>query len=640
VTGGTGNPTGGADANNFVSDGQGGTSELAIFLGDEGLVYGAEFQLPAVVPSETANVRLRLQIANLGASDLGVKSMALLPLNADTTAANKYVTLLWPDDFDPDGEFPYALGPYSPANKGPVLEAEILWAPLGVDENSITLAVETDNPLIGTRTLVLKAPDFSPKARVSPDKGFFWDADLTGPETLEFEIHNDGLGLLEVSSVQFGGKQTGFELLELELVGNVKPKGAVGYKPLKFHVSYQPYFGSNLDTAKVLIATNDPGAESLQVELESKFETSADMSPCIWTLPGPDKKVLDYTDTLEGSKSLTLTMRNVGTSVCNVMSATVTNDPDGQHYVVQAKTKGDAEADPPEPDIPVDIYPVGVAPGKELAVDVTYIAGDAGFDSPFVIEYQDPLPRKLELTCKGGDNKPCLEYGPNNGDNPLPLTFVGEPSASASRKFLVRSCGTGALTISAITITDDVNPAEPSVYWAVGSPGAENVKIPAGSSQLFTLLMTLPNEEGTAVNATMDLVWSNGLEPQVTSVPLSALADSTAILPVADTGLPENYENLFTGEAFLLDGNESSTGVEEVAIADEGYLWFVVNRPADSTVTIKEEWGGATRFVIPDTAGTYSFGLLVKTDGALPLISPAELVDINVSAPPDPEPDP
>ncbi len=376
-----------SDAGNFVSDGAGGTSEMAVFLGDAGLLNGNEYQLPALVPSQTAQVRIKLQIANIGgAGDLVLKSVALLPLNADTTPANKFVTLLWDVDFDETAAFPYALGGYSQANKGPVLEAEILWAPLGPDPNSITLAIETDNPLIGIRTITLKAPSFAPVARISPDQGFYWDADLSQPETQAFEIHNDGLGLLEVTSVQFGGKQTGYELQELELSGSVKPSGAEGYTPLVFHVHYQPYFGSQGDQATILIETNDQANAQVKLELESKFETTPDMSPCIWTVPGANKKVLDFSDTLTGQKTLTLTMRNVGTAVCNVMSAVALADPDGKHYVVQVKQLGDPNADPPEPDIPVDIFPVGIAPGEELAVDVHYLAGDAGFDSPLLIE--------------------------------------------------------------------------------------------------------------------------------------------------------------------------------------------------------------------------------------------------------------
>ncbi len=206
---------------------------------------------------------------------------------------------------------------------------------------------------------------------------------------------------------------------------------------------------------------------------------------------------------------------------------------------------------------------------------------------------------------------------------------------------MLHSCGDGALTVDSITIFDDVEPAEPSVYWAIGSPGAEGVTVPAHDSQIFSLLMTLPNEEGATVNGKMSIVWSDGTQPQVFDVTLSALADSAAVPPIASTGPPENYLDLLTGEAILLDGAQSQAGVDDQSLDAEGYLWFVVDRPAESTLEIAEEWGGPTRFIIPDAAGTYAMGLLVKTDSPIPLISQVELLEFSAAEPePDPDPDP
>lgn len=619
----------------FTADGQGGTSELGVFMGDAGLLTGNVFALPAILPSQTAQEIIRVQIANLGGGDLTVTQAGLMIENPDGSAPNKFLSLVW-KNVDPDKDFPFTLKPHALDNTA-VLEADLYFQPLGVDSNAGTLGIQTDNPLVGTRKILLKPPSYAPDIRLAPAEGVFWYADLGTPETLEFQIHNDGLGGLEVTGALFDGKASTFQLVEDAVVGTVKPKGAPGYAPLTFHVTYQPVFGSSDDAVNLLIASNDPDQAGYPLSLTGKYETNPESSPCVWQLPGPGE-TLDFSDTLTGTKVHTLMLKNVGQDVCTVTGVAATGDPNGHHYGFKGTIPGNAEADPPVPDIPVELYPVGVAPGKQFKLEVVYSAGDAGFDTPIVVNFQDPLPRQLDLEAVGGPNKPCLALGPMADGEVVPLQFVAPPANGQTRQLYVKSCGDGTLTIETAQIIDSVTPGNPSVYWSVNSPPPDNVKIGPGQEQPFQLAMTLPNEEGAEITGELQLNWRTGTGMETTVVPMEAFASSEWVLPTAHPGLPENYADAVMGEALLLDAGESAPGVDGQMLDSAGYLWFVVQKPAESAVSVKEEWGGPTRFVIPDAPGTYRFGLMVRTNDAVPLVSNLVTIDITVAAPPEPVP--
>lgn len=634
IPGGTGSDattgTGGEDTT-FQADGLGGTGQLALFIGAGGLWTESEYPLPAILPSDMANERIRVQVANLGANDLTITGAGLLQLNGDGTSPNKFLKLEW-KNIDHTTDFPVTLKPHN-TDSTSVLEADLVFAPLAADSNPTTFAVETNDATLGTRMLILRPPAYTPKIRVTPTDGIFWFADLATAETLSFEIHNDGLGLLDVTSVGFSGKPGRFELVDPDVSGSVQPLAATGYTPLVFDVRYQPLFGASLEVASVLVASDSPGEETIEIPLESKYETSPDQSPCVWELPGPGE-TLDFSETIAGTAARILVLRNVGTQTCTVTSVAAINDPNNLHYVFTGLMPGDVTVEPPEPDVPVSVYPFGVPPGKELRLTVTYMALDAGFDSPLVIDYTDPLPKQLNLDAIGGANKPCLQLEPAVGEEVLTLPFVGGPASGVQRQFVVHSCGEGTLTINSVAIMDDVTPEGPSAFWSVGAPGAGSIKVQPGTSQPYTVLMTLPITESEQLEGTLTVQYTGGAGMEIATIPLTAVVDSTAVLPVANAGSSLDFVDAQVGNALILDGSASLPGPEAVIDPASGYLWMLMLRPAGSAVSVGGAWGASSKIFIPDLPGTFRFGLLVLDDQ--PHLSNMATVDVIVNIPPVP----
>ena len=600
-------------------DGTGeGAQILAVFMGDDGLWSEDAYKLPTLLPSASSEKRITVQLGNLGGFPLQVTRIELLATNPDGTEANEDLKILWPDGFDPTLHFPVPINPHQ-LDQNAFFEFELLWTPVHASEADATLVIESNDPVSGNRQIRLVAPSFAAEPRVEPDEGIFWFATLADPEVLTFKVHNDGLSRVTVESVVVTGDR--FQLLDPEVAGVVNPKSAPGYVPVSFRIRHQPVFGQ-AETTGVATVTTDAGV--FNIPLTSKYETNPNASPCVWTVPGGGT-TLDFHDVLTGTAQKTLVLKNVGTGSCDVNSAVVDNDPNGTHYGLIASFPGgeDAEGNP-IPATPATL-PVGVPAGSQLELQVVYTAGDAGYDGQLVISFNDPLPKTLELDLTGGTNKPCFEYVPTVDGAAWPLQFVGPPGAPITQSFVVHSCGSGTLTLNTLSVLDDVNPADASAYWSVTSPGAAGVKIAPGAYQVIDLTMALPGVDGTDIGGTLSMVWTTGVGQEIVTVPLTARADTTIALPSSNPQIAEaGPANVEVGTPVAVDGSGSVAGSADWAIGAEGYLWYLVSKPADSDLSFDAVWSGPTRFFVPDVVGSYVVALIVAQeaiDGTAPALT-------------------
>lgn len=632
----------------FESDGIGGPPELVVFVGEDGILTEQGFLLPELLPGPDTSHTVRIQVANFGNADLNVTRLEFLPINADGTSKSSWMSLDW-GGADPSSLLPMTLIPHA-SDKTAVLEVKLLYTPTSPDDKSGTIVIETDVPGATARTVRFDVPALVPRIRTDPTDWVFWDADLFNAETKTIAIHNDGLVPLSVLSVGLDGPSERFVLHKAEAlalgetpIGTVGPKGSPGYKPMTFQVSYQPIFGSKLDSIGVVILSDDQQKAQHSVPLKSMFDTTPEMSPCVWDIPFGTS--IDFKTVTEGTQTVKMQMTNVGTGVCNLTAITAANDPNGSHW----SWKGALQPAPDsgEPALPIDVLPFGVAGGKTIDLSIVYTAGDAGLDSPIQIAFDDPTPRTIDLQGLGGSNKPCFEYVPSGTAGPVPLPFVGPHGAKLARTFFIRSCGSGTLTVHQIKITDDILPGQASPFFSITSPGVEQIKVAPGGIQQFDLSATLPDEGvGTGVKASMDVVWIGGEGPETITVPLSIAVDAETVLPTANPGPPENYAGAVAGEPLTLDASASTSNQPESSgepwdgLDENGALWFVIKRPEGSEATLPEAFGPPQVAFTPDVAGTYQLGLLVLTPKPGALMSPLQLANITVKAPPDPDPDP
>ena len=93
-----------------------------------------------------------------------------------------------------------------------------------------------------------------------------------------------------------------------------------------------------------------------------------------------------------------------------------------------------------------------------------------------------------------------------------------------------------------------------------------------------------------------------------TVVQLSGAKEQDCAIPVADAG--DGYDGYEAGESVTLDGCDSSQGSCGGLIYEDGYVWFLLDKPTDSAAQLNAE-GNCIRKFDPDQPGEYEIGLIV-----------------------------
>ena len=593
-------------------------SSLTVFVNDE-LYSGDTVDLPALLPGPTAQALIKLQLANFGAEDLTVTAVGLEATNQDGTPKNAWVALEY-GVFDPAVGFPVVLHPHD-VDLTSILQLTIAYKPESFDANVATMLITSTDPTVPTHRIRFVPAPIAPKVRIEPPSATFSTATLTTAEEKTFEIHNDGLAALQITKVELVPPTgTGYSLVSPPELAHVQPKGAPGYAPIAFTVHYQPTFGASKETASVVVTTNDVPAT---VALSATYDTPPGASPCQFQWEGQDKGFLDFTDTPVGSKTIAVTLKNLGTNVCTLSYVAVPEDPTKAAYDVAITIPGD-------PPIVVGSLPTAVGAGKEIRMDVTYTAGLQSLDATLVIDYQDPFPKQMTIPAHGGGPKPCFEMAPGSADAPMSLQLVAPPGNDFNRTFMVYSCGDAPLSILDVTLEDVGKEGAPSAVFSLVQP-APSLTIPPGGVQPYMVKMNSP-ETAATLPGKLTLTYAGLTGPKTVVIPLNGIALAGISLPVANAGSSGDYPGAVAGQQILLDGSKSAPGAD--FIAENGYIWFLVSRPPDSQKILNGPAGPAQRSFVPDVPGAYTFALVVKTQGTVPYYSQEAIVTVYVEAAP------
>ncbi|HIA02473.1 MAG TPA: hypothetical protein EYN66_11270 [Myxococcales bacterium] len=589
------------------------------------------YELPSVVPGVLAEARVKVQIINEGSEALEINGASLQPYNDDGSPKSVWVSLDYLG-FNPKQSFPITLAPQS-QDASSVFTLEVVYAPKAFDINMSTLKVlsnDSQNPEFKVRFLT---PPVAPEVRVEPADNLFEKATLSNYEERIFRIFNDGVLPLKFVKLVFAEPTDVFTIVSQPgLGGQVPPPGTPDYKPLFFTIRYQPTYGSVKDKNVVLLYTNDPNNNPVSIPLEGTFETDQDTSPCILIPPSQNLNFVDFSEVESGSETKTVTMKNVGKKVCTLNKVELPNDLNGIWYNYSLMLPSNIPGGAMEP---VQELPISFGAGKSVLIQLTYTAQNTGLDSELTVEFEDPNPATSILNVVGGGAKAIFDYAPGLPEEPAALQFAGATQSSVERTFVVYNKGDANLLIDSFTFSENETPEFPSNYWQLKGFFAFPIKVKPNRVKAFTVEMATgfepANPEGTM---TIDYLGNKG-EASI-SVPLNGIVTTNPpTLPQAKPGGTEDYPGLFAGGAFNLKG--AATG--NVSNSN-GYIWYLISKPANSSLVLNGIPGPANLEITPDTAGVYNLSLTVKTNDPIPMYSPSSSVIIAVEPPPTPEPEP
>ena len=592
---------------------------IGVAIDGVAIASGDDVPLPALTPAVGVEVRLKVAITSGAGTPVTVSSVELLATNEDETAKNVWVALDW-GGFDPSTGLPFALD-------GSVLAVEVVYSPQSFDTNNATLRITSDDADQAQFTVRFLAPPVESDIRVEPLSATFEDASLIQPEKKTFEIFNDGIAPLVIHSVALTEPSDVFTLEGPADGTQIKPAGAIGAKPLPLTLTYHPLYGSNKDTATIQIESNDPDESVILVELDALFETDDSVSPCVFSWPDQEDGILDFSDAKTESLQTTVMMTNVGIGVCTLAGFGFPQDIDKAFYDVQVQVQNTTAGTPPEP--LNQALPVGVGSGYSFLFDITYTPGDiSGLDATFAVEYQDPLPKLMEIPSKGGGPEPCFEYAPGTAAGPIVLQLAGEVGQSVTRKAVVYNCGSAPLEISEIELKDDVTGAGPSALFALVGSTLGPHTVPANGIAEFAVGTTI-EADPAELAGTLTFNYKLKTGSQSTTIPLQRRAAPDIVLPKADPGSPSDYPNVEAETPFTLDGSDSIPGSD--FLSSVGYVWYLVGKPAGSKLVFHGPAGKPVQAVTPDIAGDFTFARVVKSLGGKPFYSPRSTVGVTAA---------
>lgn len=585
------------------------------------------YDLPTFTPGGGDSKSWAFVLANVGDTDLTVTSVQLAETNADDSPKNAWVSLEW-GAFDPELFLPLVLAPQD-KNPDAMIPFTVVFTPDSFDENDARLVITTDDPMTPVLNIDFIAPTIEADIQLAPGALTFAAAGFGLPESQDITVDNAGIGPLAIESIEILDDEAGvFSLIAPDGgTAQVAPADTPGYAPATITVQYEPVFGSDLDTATLRIVSNSPDESPLDVPLSSTFQTG-EASPCVLSWPGSEGGVVDFTATSTEALTITLAMKNVGAGVCTLDDVSIPEDPEGSHYAISlAYQPGEPEAEP----VPIEALPVGIGSGLSFLITITYTPGEAKMDASVVISYQDPFPKTVTLPTLGGGPEPCIDLAPGSASEPLQLQFGGSDGASVTRELVIYSCGDAPLTVSSITVHDQLDPTAPSALFVLGGAGAGPHVIPPHSVFKIPISATISTEpDPVKGGVTINYELSDG--PGEMIVPLIRDHLPGVTLPTAQPGTPADYPGAVAGEPLTLDGSASSPGSQ--FLANNGYTWFLTAKPSGSKLVVNGPTAGPHRIVTPDVPGTYGFDLIVRSLGTTPHYSQASSVSISVAAPP------
>lgn len=563
-----------------------------------------EYKFESVGQGEPAK-QTKVQVSNDGNRDLIIESVHL------EEGGNPYITL----DFNGllgEDDFPITIEPDLTA---PKLEFLVHYAPKTgiVDITSAVLVFKTNDERFqgssfnGEFRMLFTVEAIGPKLKV--DKTAVTYGCVTACSYTPIKLDNAGTDTLVIDKIEFASPSSEFGLTNPPALPiEIPPLGDPSYNAVMFNIEYCPADDYWEDENTLKIGTNDPTLtnQTLSIPVDVK------QSPALLDFSTDSPfGYLDYSE--ESSHSINI--YNKPASECDHLCADeghccgcsielqrVEFDPEDavDWYTVTAKD--------PTKDTVLTL-PRALKGGEAIQFDISY-QKPAGHpedkNGTMCIEYTTPLSHAQSYCASLIAQSQCqFSLAPLNQS--LQFNSVS-PSEVKEKVAVIINNGSAPCTISHVSVTNK---------WQSASDDYELKDVIPGGTEVapFSLLPVWVNfsPHSDDLQGILNIEYEDDLVGTVPeSVLLSGSEALACALPTTDTGGP--YEGYVAGETINLNGCDSEGGdvkdCEGGDIFENGYIWYLLAKPENSTAKLNAEGGCITQFV-PDVAGEYQLGFHV-----------------------------
>lgn len=245
-----------------------------------------------------------------------------------------------------------------------------------------------------------------------------------------------------------------------------------------------------------------------------------------------------------------------------------------------------------------------------ITVAVTYTApSQDGISGDLVVPFSSPYDGEQIIRLCGGVRKGELAIAP--APEKVRMTMYAAPGSTAEKTVVVMNKGNLGLDITGINV-EPAHVDDPEAFSIIEDVSA-GFTLAEGEIRHFTVSFTGDHDGGTTVNGFVNVNYMDPLSAQEENVKINIAGFNSfegVTLPTADAGDAADYTGLKVGDLVVLDGSGSLEGTYEIP-ANSGYIWFVSEKPAASSVFLNQPGGPAQVTFIPDVAGDYEFRLIV-----------------------------
>ena len=548
--------------------------------------------LPAGMVVNQSQDSSRITLSNIGQKDLVIEDIYI---EAD---GNPYIQILWSAG-KPD--FPRTI---SANDSFDVVEFQVLYEPKEpesfVDGVLHIVSNDLDHDDYQIR---FSPPGQSGDIQVSPPSYTYLNATNAKPETQLFTITNQGSEALVFYKASLLTPNPEFDVINTPAPGiTIQPGG----DSVTFEVRYKPLDSIQPDNVTVVVETNDPYEPEVYIQLKTKL------------IPG--KLVVTHEDMNLGYVNFTsaintgtqiekyISLYNEGPGPIRILGGTAEPDNADSAYELFIGKPGQ-ELEPLEKNL---VKSIQASQSMDVMVRYTALTNE-GADRDLKIRYENPYESAVVIPMLGGAPKPELVVYPSQQQVAASyLQFHAEEEA-VERSVVLANEGMAPLTVSAIELV------EPPGYIGTGI-NFEVMNLPSlpltvQPLDLLPLDVRFLAEGDAVINHTnLEVTYTDATGSEATWLVALAgysQAGQGIVLPFANPGSSSDYTDAEVGKEVLLNGMESLPG--DVYISNNGYTWYVLQKPVGSAVKLNTTTGPTVSF-IPDQAGLYQFALIAQSD--------------------------
>ncbi len=569
-------------------------------LGPGDLCYEfREFQ-PSLQGEPAKN--MEVTVANAGNQELNIESVYL------EEGGNPYMTIKWLAGYPDQSAFPLTIEP--DLITAP-LKFLIVYDPVPgiVDVSHAMLVIESNHPKFETKDhdnkyrMLFTVESVGPETKVDKTKVTY--GCVTGCSTTPIKLDNAGTDTLTIKSIDFASPSSEFSISNPPALPIDIPKmGDPSYNAVTFSVQYCPGDDSWEDTNILRIVTNDTSlpAETLSIPVEVK------QSPALLEFSNTSPfGYLDFSETNAHSVAIF----NTPAADCDHLCS------DTGHCCGCSIQLEDVTFDPPDT---ADWYTFSaIDPTTDNQLTLPR-ALKGGATIKFNVNYQKPAGHPEDR-----NSEMCIKYvAPLSGPQDYCISMIAKsecqfslapdnqslhfnsaaPTEIKEKPVVLINNGSAPCIVSGVSVTNKWDGA--SEDYELAEVFAGNTEIPA-FSVLPVWIEYSPHSDELSGKVTVE--YEDSLVGQVeTVVQLSGAKEQECAIPVADAG--DGYDGYEAGDTVFLDGCGSVKGDCGETIYDNGYIWFLLDKPPAASAQLNTEGSCITQF-LPDQPGDYEIGLIV-----------------------------